>query len=78
MHPADSASNQEHVERAQGRVPGNFPTHKVAITGALFIRALAEHGEGDIARVKIGQFADLCRNPGASLALLRRRVTGAT
>src|SRR5215831_4600581 len=77
MHPAYAASNQEGLERAQGRVPGHLPAHKVAVAGALFVRPLAENGEGDIARVKIGQLADLRGNPRASLALLRRRVAGA-
>src|SRR5262245_3159786 len=39
-------------------------------------RALAEHGEGDIARVNIGKLANLRCNPGASLALLRWRAAG--
>ncbi len=45
--------------------------------GALCIWALAKHGEGDIARMNIAQFADLRRNPSAALALLRRRAAGA-
>jgi len=52
------------------------PAHEVAIPGALFVRALAEHGEGDVARMNIGQLVNLRRNPGAPLALLRRRVAG--
>ena len=68
VHHAHAASDQERGERGLRRVPGHLPAHKVAIAGALFIRALAEHGEGDVARMNIGQLADLRCNPGAPLA----------
>src|ERR1700720_2412014 len=76
VHHAHPASNQEGVERALGRVPRHLPTHEVAVPGALFVRALAKRGVGDVARMNIGQLADLRCNPGAPLALLRRRVAG--
>jgi hypothetical protein len=69
-------SNQKGVERVPGRVPRHLPAHEVAVPGALFVRALAKHSEGDVARMNIGQLADLRCNPGAPLALLRRRVAG--
>src|SRR5260370_24867029 len=71
LHPAHPASNQESVERVLGRVPRHLPSHEVAAAGALFVRALAKHGEGDVARMNIGQLADTRCNPGAALALLR-------
>src|SRR6202023_2389629 len=76
VHHAHPASNQEGVERALGRVPRHLPAHEVAVPGALFVRALAKRGVGDVARMNIGQLADLRCNPGAPLALLRRRVAG--
>ena len=53
----------------QGRVPGHFPTHEVAVSGALFVRALAKRGVGDVTGMQEGQFADLRRVEGATLAL---------
>src|SRR5207237_3896045 len=45
VHHAHPASNQESVERIPGsRIPRYFPAHEVAVAGALFVRALAEHG----------------------------------
>jgi hypothetical protein len=44
VHHARPAPNQESGERILSRVPGHFPAHEVAIPGALFVRALAEHG----------------------------------
>src|ERR1035438_7107598 len=76
VHHAHPASNQERVERVLGRVPRHLPAHEVAVPGALFVRALAKRGVGDVARMNIGQLADLRCNPGAPLALLRRRVAG--
>src|ERR1017187_9651732 len=76
VHHAHPASNQERVERVLGRVPRHLPAHEVAVLGALFIRALAKRGVGDVARMNIGQHSDLRCNPGAPLALLRRRVAG--
>ena len=55
-----------------GGVPRHLPAHEFAVTGAFFVRALAKRGVGDVARVNIGQFADLRCNPGAPFALLRR------
>src|ERR1017187_5128049 len=75
VHHADSASNQEGLERVRGsRIPGHLPAHKVAVPGALFVRALAERGVGDVARMNEGQLADLRCIERAPLALLRRRV----
>src|SRR6202011_4894846 len=54
VHPARPASNQEGVERVLGRVPRHLPTHEVAVTGALFIRALAKRGVGDVAGMNEG------------------------
>src|ERR1700691_2514095 len=76
MHPADSASNQEGVERVFGRIPGHLPAHEVAVTGALFVGTLTKRGVGDIARMNIGELANLRCNPRAPLALLRRRMAG--
>ena len=60
VHHAHSAPNQESVERIPGsRIPGHLPAHEVAVSGALFIGALAEHGEGGVAGMNIGQLADL-------------------
>ena len=74
---AHPASNQEGVERVlRRRVPRHLPAHEVAVPGALFVRALAKHGEGDVARMNIGQLAGLRCNPGTPLALLRRGTTG--
>ena len=77
MHHADPASNQKGVERIPGgRIPGHLPAHEVAVPGALFVRALAECGVSDVARMNKGQLADLRRIEGLALALLRRRVAG--
>jgi len=77
VHHAHPASNQEGVERVlRRRVPRHLPAHEVAVPGALFVRALAKHGEGDVARMNIGQLAGLRCNPGTPLALLRRGTTG--
>src|SRR6516225_2370104 len=76
VHHAHPTSNQEDVARDLSRVPGHLPTHEVAVPGALFVRALTEHGEGDVARMNIGQLAGLRCNPGTPLALLRRGTTG--
>src|SRR5262249_1178838 len=65
VHPAHSPSNQQGLERVLRRVPRRFPAHEVAIPGALVVRTLTEHGEGDVARMKVGQLADLRCNPGA-------------
>jgi hypothetical protein len=65
---AHPASNQEGVERALGRVPRHLPAHEVAVPDAFFVRALAKRGVGDVARMNIGQLADLRSNPGAPLA----------
>jgi hypothetical protein len=52
VHHAYPASNQEGFERVPGgRVPRHLPTHKVAVPGALFVRALAERGVTDVARM---------------------------
>jgi hypothetical protein len=50
---------------------------EVAVARAFLVWALAEHGEGDVPRMKVGQLADLRRNPGAPFALLRRRAARA-
>ena len=77
VHHADPASNQESVERVLlGRIPRHLPAHEVAVPGALFVRALAERGVGDVAGMNEGQLADLGRIQGAPLALLRRRLAG--
>src|SRR5215472_13138538 len=76
VHPARPAPNQEGVERVLGRVPRHLPAHEVAVAGALFVRALAKYGEGDVAGMNIGQLSDLRCNPGAPLALLRRKMSG--
>src|SRR2546425_12282325 len=57
------ASNQESVERVLGRVPRHLPSHEVSVPGALFVRTLAQHGEGDVASMNVGQLADLRCNP---------------
>src|ERR1022692_1342075 len=50
VHHSQPASNQEGLERVPGgRVPRHLPAHEVAIPGALFVRALAERGVGDVA-----------------------------
>ena len=59
VHHAHPASNQEGIERVPGRVPRHLPAHEVAVPGALFVRALAKRGVGDVARMNIGQLADL-------------------
>jgi hypothetical protein len=76
VHPADAASNQERFERAQRRVPGHLPTQEGAISGALFVGTLAKHSESDVARMEIGQLADLRGDPSATFAPLRRRMAG--
>src|SRR5476649_2526833 len=73
---AHAAPNQEGVERVLCRIPRHLPAHEVAVPGALVVRALAEHGVGHVARMNIGQLADLRCNPCAPLALLRCRVAG--
>src|SRR5215470_7520219 len=45
VHHAHTTSNQEGVARVQGRVPRHIPAHELAVPSALFVRALAEHGE---------------------------------
>jgi DNA-binding transcriptional MerR regulator len=42
---------------------------EVAVADALVIRALAERGVGDVARMQVGQLADLAVAEGAALAL---------
>ncbi len=60
VHHAYSTSNQEGLERVPGgRVPRHLPAHEVAVPGTRFIRALAERGVGDVARMNKGQLADL-------------------
>src|SRR5262245_51964202 len=59
VHHAHPASNQEGAERALGRVPRHLPAHEVAVPGTLFIGALAEHGEGNVAGMYEGQLTDL-------------------
>src|SRR5262245_59865880 len=76
VHHTHSASNQEAVERALRRVPRHLPAHEVAVPDALFVRALAKRGVGNVARMNIAQFTDLRCNPGAALALLWRRLSG--
>src|SRR4029077_21022748 len=52
VHHAHPASNQEGLERVpRGRIPGHLPAHEVAVPGALFVRALAERGVSDVARM---------------------------
>src|SRR3979409_2418699 len=53
-----------------------MPTRRPTRPDALFVRALAKSGVGDVARMNVGQLADLRRKEGAPLALLRRRVAG--
>src|SRR5262249_43471768 len=76
VHHAHTASDQEGVKRVLGRVPRHLPAHKAAVTGAFFVWALAEHREGNVTRMNVGQFAHLRCKEGAPLALFRCRATG--
>ncbi len=57
------------------RVPGHGPAHEVAIARALLVRSLTERGVGDVARMEIGQLADVGGGEGAALALAFGRLT---
>jgi hypothetical protein len=49
---------------------GFLPAHKIAVAGAITVRPLAEHGEGAVARVQIGELADPRGDPRTAFALL--------
>ena len=71
VHHAHPASNQESVERGLGRVPRHLPAHEVAVPDALFVRALAERGVGDVTGMQEGQLADLrCIEPMALVSYI--------
>jgi hypothetical protein len=48
VHHAYAASNQKGIERGLGRIPRYFPAHEVAVSNALFVRALSERDVDDV------------------------------
>jgi hypothetical protein len=75
VHHAHPASNQEGVGRVLGRVPRHLPAPEVVAPGALFVWTLAKRGAGNVARMKIGQFADLrshCCGAGSPVCHMSR------
>ena len=73
---ADHSLAKKHVCSRSARRP-QCPLHREleALLVAAFGHAV-DDGEGDVARMNIGQLADLRCNPGTPLGLLRRGTTG--
>jgi hypothetical protein len=70
MEQAHPAPDQERVEGRDRRVPGHVPAHEVAVADAFLVGPLTEHRVGDVARMQVGQLADLGGHPRAAFALL--------
>lgn len=53
LHPEVAPDKQPVRRLPEHGVPQHSPPHEIAVTGGLVVRTLAEHREGDVARVQV-------------------------